>query len=48
MMSRARRIAIALAENIDAWLGRRLTRTLSGLTAAAATEMAYFEPSVRI
>jgi hypothetical protein len=35
MMSRARRIAIALAEKMDAWVGRRLTRTSSWLTAAA-------------
>jgi hypothetical protein len=37
-MSSARRIAIVSAENMDAWIGSHFTRTLSWLTAAAATQ----------
>jgi hypothetical protein len=48
MMSSARRIAIAWAENMDALLGSRLTRTLTWLTVAAATQMPCFELSVQI
>ena len=48
IISRAKRIALDSAEKIDALFGNLFTRILSPLTAAEATALPCFEPSVKI
>lgn len=47
IMLSARRTARDSAENIEAWLGSLLTRTVPFATAAADTALPFFEPSVK-